>query len=138
MTDKQTISGADDLAALFDAFNRHDRTGIMRFFAPDAVFNTVGGPEAHGSRIEGEESIGAAFEAVWRAMPDARWKTLSHFVAGDRAVSEWLFTGTAADGSRTEAEGADIFTLSHGLVCVKQALRKNRPALAPLPVTERA
>jgi taurine dehydrogenase small subunit len=47
-------------------------------------------------------------------------------VHGDRAVSEWTFSGTAADGSRTEAEGADLFTLRDGLIVVKQALRKQR------------
>ena len=85
---------ADDLAATFDAFNRHDVDGVMKVFADDCVFYTVGGAEAYGSKVEGAEAIAKAFSAVWEAMPDAHWDHHSHFVAGDRAVSEWTFSGT--------------------------------------------
>ena len=60
-------------------------------------------------------------------MKDAHWDHRGHFVAGDRAVSEWTFSGTGADGMRIEAEGADLFTLRDGQIVVKQALRKSRP-----------
>jgi len=118
---------AKDLAATFDAFNRHDIDGVMQCFADDSVFYTVGGPEVYGSRIEGAEAIAKAFTSVWTAMPDAHWDHHSHFVHGDRAVSEWTFTGTNGDGTRVEAQGADLFTLRDGKVVVKQALRKDRP-----------
>lgn len=118
-----------DLAALFEAFNRHDIDGVMSFFAPDCVFNAVGGAEVYGTRFEGAEAIAAAFSGVWAAMPDARWDHHSHLVHGDRAVSEWTFSGTNADGSRIEAEGCDLFTLLDGKIIRKQAFRKNRPVL---------
>ncbi|WP_378942563.1 nuclear transport factor 2 family protein [Mesorhizobium sp. ANAO-SY3R2] len=121
---------ADDLASLFDAFNRHDIDGIMRFFAEDCIFNAVGGPEVHGTRFEGSEAIATAFSSVWKAMPDAHWAHHGHFVQGDRAVSEWTFSGTNADGSRVEAEGCDLFTLRDGKIVRKQAFRKNRPLIA--------
>lgn len=120
---------AKDLADTFDAFNRHDIDAIMKCFADDCVFYTVGGPEVYGTKIEGAEAIAAAFSGVWAAMKDAHWDHHSHFVAGDRAVSEWTFSGTNADGSRVEAEGADLFTLRDGKIIVKQALRKNRPLI---------
>ena len=47
---------AQDLADTFDAFNRHDIEGVMRHFADDAVFYTVGGEKAHGTRIEGRDA----------------------------------------------------------------------------------
>lgn len=119
---------ADDLAATFDAFNRHDIDGVMTHFAEDAVFYTVGGDEKYGAKIEGAEAIAKAFSAVWAGMKDAHWDHHSHFVHGDRAVSEWTFSGTGADGMRIEAEGADLFTLRDGKIIVKQALRKSRPA----------
>lgn len=121
---------ADDLARLFDAFNRHDIDGVMSFFAEDCVFNAVGGPEAYGVRFEGTEAIANAFSGVWKAMPDAHWAHHGHFVQGDRAVSEWTFTGTNADGSRMEAEGCDLFTTANGKIVRKQAFRKNRPLIA--------
>ncbi|WP_281823429.1 nuclear transport factor 2 family protein [Jannaschia rubra] len=118
---------AQDLSDTFDAFNRHDIDGVMKHFADDAVFYTVGGSEAYGTRIEGAEDIAKAFSAVWGGMSDAHWDHHSHFVHGDRAVSEWTFSGTGADGMRVEAEGADLFTLRDGKIVVKQALRKARP-----------
>jgi len=121
---------ADGLARLFDAFNRHDIDGVMQFFAGNCVFNGVAGSEVHGTRFEGTEAIAAAFSGVWTAMPDAHWAHHGHFVHGDRAVSEWTFTGTNADGSRVEAEGCDLFTLDGGKIVRKQAFRKNRPLIA--------
>ena len=118
---------AQDLADTFDAFNRHDVEGVMKCFAEDCVFYTVGGPEAYGSKIEGAEAIAAAFSAVWAGMKDAHWAHHGHFVHGDRAVSEWTFSGTDAQGMRIEAQGADLFTLRDGKIVVKQALRKARP-----------
>lgn len=126
-TRTKTLS-AQDLAATFDAFNRHDIDGVMTRFAEDCVFYTVGGDAKFGTRIDGAEAIARAFAAVWAAMPDARWDHHSHFVHGDRAVSEWTFSGTDASGMRIEAEGADLFTLRDGEIVVKQALRKARPA----------
>ena len=119
---------AADLAAVFDAFNRHDVDGVMVAFADDCVFYTVGGPEVYGNKVEGAAAIRAAFSGVWATMPDAYWDHHSHFVHGDRAVSEWTFSGTDADGMRIEAEGADLFTLRDGKIVKKQALRKARPA----------
>lgn len=116
----------DDLAATFDAFNRHDVDAVMTHFADDCVFYTVAGPEVFGAKIEGAEAIAEAFSGVWAAMPDAHWDHRDHFVHGDRAVSEWTFSGTGADGKRIEAEGADLFTLRDGQIVVKQALRKQR------------
>lgn len=118
---------ADDLKATFDAFNRHDIDAVMTHFAADCVFTTVGGTEVFGSRIEGRDAIARAFVAVWTAMPDAEWADHRHFVCGDRAVSEWTFRGTDAEGRRTEAQGVDLFTLRDGKLVLKQAFRKQRP-----------
>ena len=123
----KTLTAAD-LAATFDAFNRHDVDAVMSCFADDCVFYTVGGAEVYGNKVEGAQAIAKAFTAVWTAMPDAHWAHHGHFVQGDRAVSEWTFTGTNADGMRIEAEGADLFTLRYGKIVVKQAFRKDRPA----------
>lgn len=127
------ISKTDDLTALFHAFNSHDVDGVMAFLAPDCVFDAVAGPEAWGRRFDTPEAIAAAFTGVWVAMPDAHWAQVGHFIANDRAVSEWIFSGTQADGQRIEAEGADIFTLRDGLIVRKQAFRKQRPLMPAAP-----
>ncbi|MDF1619536.1 nuclear transport factor 2 family protein [Pseudothioclava nitratireducens] len=121
---------ADDLKATFDAFNRHDVAAVMTHFADDCTFTTVGGAEEFGTRIDGAEAIAKAFAGVWAAMPDAEWADHRHFVCGDRAVSEWTFKGTDAQGQRIEAQGVDLFTLRDGLIVEKQAFRKQRPPFA--------
>lgn len=120
---------AQDLSDLFDAFNRHDVDAVMSYFSPDCVFNAIGGPEVYGTRFDTSEAIAKAFSGVWASMEDANWAHHGHFVHGDRAVSEWTFSGTNADGSRVEAEGCDLFTLRDGKIVRKQAFRKNRPLL---------
>lgn len=48
-------------------------------------------------------------------------------MSGERGVSEWVFTGTHAEGWRIEAEGCDLFEFRDGLIAVKRAFRKERP-----------
>ena len=72
-----------------------------------------------------------AFAAVWKAVPDAQWENGRHPVDGDFGVSEWTFTGTAADGSRIETDGVDLFTFRDGRIRTKNAFRKMRPNLPP-------
>lgn len=119
----------EDLKATFDAFNRHDIDAVMKNFADDCVFTTVGGPDVSGTRVQGRDAIAKAFVAVWTAMPDAEWADHRHFIAGDRAVSEWTFRGTDAEGRRTEAQGVDLFTIRDGKLVMKQAFRKQRPVI---------
>ena len=82
------------------------------------------------SPLLGREAVRQAYASVWQAIPDAQWRDARHFVAGDRGVSEWRFTGTRADGSRVEVNGVDIFTFRDGRIQVKNSYRKDRP---PLP-----
>jgi steroid delta-isomerase-like uncharacterized protein len=121
----------ETLEAFSAAWNRHDVDALMAFMSDDCVFQTAAGPAACGTRHVGREAVRAAFAAAWSAFPDAQWRNGRHFVAGDRGVSEWTFTGTAADGTRVEADGVDVFTFSGGLIKVKNAFRKDRPRLPP-------
>jgi len=115
------------LAAFSDAWNRHDVDGLMQFMSDDCVFMTAGGPDACGARHVGPDAVRKAFAGAWAALPDAHWSNGVHFVQGDFGVSQWTFTGTAADGSRVETDGVDIFTFKNGKITVKNAFRKARP-----------
>ena len=121
---------AIDLNALFEAFNRHDAEAAISFMTDDVVFETLGGAEVYGTRIEGRDAVRDAFAGVWESFPDAHWETTSHRLDGDFAVSEWVFRGTGGDGARIEAEGVDLFTLKDGKIASKRAFRKQRP---PIP-----
>lgn len=119
----------ETLARLFRAFNAHDADAVMACFTPSAVFLAAGGPEAVGRTIDGPNAIRAAFVSVWTDMPDVQWTVRRSRVLDEEGVTEWLFTGTKADGTRVEAEGIDLFRFEGALVASKSAFRKDRPAL---------
>ena len=117
------------LAAFSAAWNRHDIDSLMSFMSDDCVFQTAAGPESYGARHEGLQAVRTAFESAWINFPDAQWIHDRHFVHENFGVSEWTFTGTAADGSRVEADGVDVFTFKDGKIQLKNVFRKNRPNL---------
>jgi taurine dehydrogenase small subunit len=98
-------SDADSLNLLerfADAWNRHDLDALMSMMTDDGVFE---------------------------ASADAHWANARHFVAGNRGVSEWTFTGTRKDGTRVEVTGCDLFTVRDGKIAIKNSYRKNRLAI---------
>jgi len=114
------------LQAFADAWNRHDVDGLMSFMTEDCVFESSAGDEACGTRYEGADAVRKGYAKAWQDFPDARWNDPRHFVDGDRGVSEWVFTGTRADGKRVEVAGCDIFTFRDGKIAMKNSYRKNR------------
>ena len=130
-----TSQGADRdpeslLQAFADAWNRHDVDALMSMMTTDCVFEASGGNMVDGERYEGQRAVRAAYEAVFEQYPDARWGNARHFVAGDRGVSQWTFTGTLTDGRRVEVAGCDVFTFRNGKIAIKNSFRKNRPPIA--------
>ena len=111
-----------------DAWNRHDLDALMTMMTDDCVFESSAGPAVNGQRSEGRDAVRTAFASVFAAFPDAQWRNPRHFIADNRAVSEWTFTGTQRDGTRVEVNGCDLFTLRNGRIVVKNSFRKNRPA----------
>jgi steroid delta-isomerase-like uncharacterized protein len=120
---------ADVLQAFADAWNRHDIELLMSFMTQDSVFESSAGDEACGTRYVGAEAVRAGFAEVWSVFPDAHWGNATHFVHENRAVSEWIFTGTRADGFRVEVHGTNLFSLREGKIALKNSYRKNRPLL---------
>ncbi|MDO5057489.1 MAG: nuclear transport factor 2 family protein [Lautropia sp.] len=117
------------LQAFNKAWNDHDIEALMSFMADDCAFYAVGGPELLGKSFVGREQVREGFELAWKNFPDAAWLDGDHFVVGDRGVSESTFVGTKADGTRIEARMVDVFTFKDGKIAVKNAFRKDRPAL---------
>ena len=117
-----------DLERFFDGWNRHDVDALMTFMADDCVFESASGPECCGTRHAGRERVRAAFAGVFASYPDAAFTGTRHIVAGDRGLSEWVFSGTAADGRKVEMNGCDLFTFANDKIAVKSAYFKNRTA----------
>lgn len=129
MTESQKAITAQTLADFADAWNRHDLDALMSFMHDECVFHAVAGPDLLGRTFSGRTEVAEGFKAAWTNLPDAAWLDGEHFVVGDRGVSECTFKGTQADGSRIEARMVDVFTFKNGKILIKNAFRKNRPAL---------
>ena len=123
---KPTIAILDSFA---NAFNAHDADRILSYMTDDCVFEAAAGPNVDGEKFVGKEAVKKAFEDVFKNYPDAHWSNARHFISGDRAVSEWTFTGTKLDGSKIEVTGCDLFTFRDGKIFIKNSYRKNRPAI---------
>ena len=117
------------LEAFADAWNRHDVDDLMSFMTDDCVFESSAGDEACGTSYEGAQAVRKGYAKAWQDFPDANWNDAHHFVNGNRGVSEWIFTGTRADGKRVEVAGCDIFTFRNGKIAIKNSYRKNRPPI---------
>ncbi|MDX2313566.1 MAG: nuclear transport factor 2 family protein [Gammaproteobacteria bacterium] len=117
------------LQAFANAWNRHDVDDLMSFMTDDCVFESSAGDEVCGTRFEGADAVRAGFSKAWETFPDAKWSDARHFVSGNQGVSEWIFSGTQADGKRVEVTGCDIFTFREGKIVVKNSYRKNRPPI---------
>lgn len=116
----------DLLQSFVDAFNAHDVAAIMSHMTSDCVFEASAGPGANGEKFTGQEQVKKAFENVFATFPDAKWSNARHFISGDRGFSEWIFTGTKADGTKVEVTGCDLFTFKDGKISIKNSYRKNR------------
>ena len=116
----------EDLEAFGDGWNRHDVDFIMTFMSDDCVFETTAGKHAYGTRYEGRDNVREAFAKVFKIFPDAHFGAARHFIAGDRGVSEWRFTGTTSDGQKVEVDGCDLFTFKDDKIAVKSSYFKRR------------
>ena len=117
------------LDSYLDAWNRHDLDALMSMMTDDCVFEASAGRQANGQCSEGKQAVRAAYAAVFETFGDARWANPRHFIVGNRGVSEWTFTGTQQDGKRVEVTGCDLLTFRDGKIAIKNAYRKNRPAI---------
>jgi steroid delta-isomerase-like uncharacterized protein len=114
------------LDAFAEAWNRHNTDAILSMMTPDCVFESSRGPDLKGTVYKGQEQVRQGVEEVFATFPDARWREPKHFIAGDRGVSEWVFTATARDGTPVEVQGCDVFTFRDGKIAVKNSYRKQR------------
>jgi ketosteroid isomerase-like protein len=121
MSDEQTLTL---LTRFMDAWNAHDVDALLDCMTEDGIFHASAGPAPFGATAAGRDALRQAYAAVWQVFPDAAWTEGRHFIAGDRAVSEWIFKGTRTDGTRVEVKGCDLFTIRDGRIAVKNSFRK--------------
>lgn len=119
---------ASTLRAILAAFNDHDLDRIVSFFTDDCVLEMPRGPDPWGTRCIGKESVREGLATRFAGLPDVSYGEDSHFVAGDRGVSEWTLRGTTPQGERIEVRGCDLWTFRDGKVSKKDSYWKIRTA----------
>jgi ketosteroid isomerase-like protein len=105
---------------------RFRTTVLMTFMTDDCVFESAAGPEVCSTRRAGPQAVRAAFARVLAGVPDVVFRDARHVVAGDRGLSEWIFTGTQADDTKIEVNGCDVFTFRDDKIAVKTSYLKHR------------
>jgi ketosteroid isomerase-like protein len=115
---------ADTLKEILEAFNRHDLDAIMEYFSDDCSFDFPRGPEPWGQRFVGKAQVREALAGRFRGIPDVHYGEDSHWVAGDRGLSEWTLTGTTTSGVRLNVRGCDVWTFRNGKVIRKDSYWK--------------
>jgi beta-alanine degradation protein BauB len=128
--DAQHRARAAMLERFVACWNAHDLEGLMSCFTEDCVFWSSSGPTPQGGVFEGREAVAAASGALFKAFPDAAWTESRISLFGDRALWEWTFVGTGADGARTRVLGVDVLELAGGKIQRKNSFRK---AIVPAP-----
>jgi steroid delta-isomerase-like uncharacterized protein len=112
------------LQQILEAFNRHDLDAIMEFFADDCTFDFPRGTESWGQRFIGKTQVRAALAGRFEGIPDVHYGESSHWVGGDRGVSEWTLTGTTLSGVHIKVRGCDLWEFKNGKVIRKDSYWK--------------
>ena len=121
---KEGSGSVETLKALAAAFNAHDLDLIMSFFVEDCVLEMPRGPDPWGQRFIGRAAVREALRTRFAGIPDVHYGDGTHWVLGDRGVSEWTLTGTTTDGQRLELRGCDLWTFRDGKVVKKDSYWK--------------
>jgi steroid delta-isomerase-like uncharacterized protein len=103
------------------AINSGDADQVLALYTDDALWEEV----AIGLAARGPDEIRAHLDGLFAAVPDITFDVTSGFVAGDRAVVEWVVSGTyrgdfpglpPASGQRFSFRGASVFDLADGKI----------------------
>jgi ketosteroid isomerase-like protein len=126
MNDAGPAREVDDqlLADINAAFNDRDVERIMSFFAEDAVFLMASGPEPEGRTVSGKAAIAKVLGDRFKVIPDMRWDHVHRYISGNRAVTVWRVRGNAADGTRLDYQGCDLYEFRDGLIWRKDTYWK--------------
>ena len=92
--------------------------------ADDCVFWSSSGAHSQGRVFEGREAVAEAFAAIFRSFPDAAWTESRITLFASRALWEWTFVGTAADGKMLRLLGVDILEVVEDRIQRKNSFRK--------------
>jgi ketosteroid isomerase-like protein len=120
----QSGASVETLQAITDAFNAHDLDAIMEFFAEDCSLDMPRGPEPWGQCFTGKAEVREGLATRFKGLPDVTYGDARHWVSGHLGVSEWLLTGTTADGGSVRVRGCDHWEFRDGKIVRKDSYWK--------------
>ena len=120
MSDSATMT-AEDMKQFLEAFNRHDADAIAAFCTDDVTFVTI----RENKVITGKAEVRDYFVKMFEDIKDVHFGEDSHWAAGERGCSEWVFTGTSASGEHMEVHGCDLFSFRDGKIARKENISAN-------------
>ena len=112
------------LQGFLDAFNAHDVDAIMSFFAEDCILDMPRGPAPGGTRLVGKAQVRKGIESRLDGIPDVHYGDDSHWVCGNRGVSEWTLTGTTTAGVYVHVRGCDLWEFRDNKIVRKDSFWK--------------
>ncbi len=112
--------------AVGDAFNNNDIDEVMQYFADDATFDHAAGPDVHGKRFEGKETIQGVFAGLFNNVEKVHWETLDCHISGNKAICEYRRTAKLKTGEEQDFLSVDILTFKDNLIVHKDTYYKNR------------
>ncbi len=115
---------ANILKQICEAFNRHDLDAIMSFFADDCTMDLPRGSSPWGTRYIGKAKVREGIASRFAGIPDVHYGDDTHWVCGNRGVSEWTLTGTTTAGVPVEVRGCDHWEFRDGTIIRKDSYWK--------------
>ena len=116
------------LDEITDAYNRNDTEAVMSFFAEDAIFDHAVGPDIHGARFEGKDTIKGIFQGLFDNVESVHWTPIDTRVSGDKAYCEFRRVAKLKSGEIQDFLSVDVLTFRGGLIIHKDTFYKNRKA----------
>ncbi len=104
------------LKEISQAFNSRDVDRIMALFTDDCIFYMASGPEPVGRTVSGKAAVRKVLADRFKVIPDMHWERLDEYFLGDRAVTVWMVTGKAKDGTTLNYKGCDLYEFKDGLI----------------------
>ncbi len=100
----------------YEAFNRHDVTGMTKLLSDDCVIESAG-PLPDGAVYSGLEAIRGYWEELFRQSPHAHITIEETFGMGLRCIAHLKFEWDDADGEKKHVRGIDVFQVKEDLIC---------------------
>jgi ketosteroid isomerase-like protein len=106
--------------AFIQAWGQQDLEGVLRFFAPDAIFIASTGPEP-GRTHQGRTAIRSAVSAMFATPQPASAISTKIWSSGTEHFVTWASRDPAVPAAGLTGKGIDHFTIIDGKITLKDA-----------------